>query len=204
MIRQLVVLLVLGAGASQAQSTERVGHPERKLQFELSGGVGPSDATSGEMAGRTGAGSVALRWDADGSGGLRIALWGSQNHSTYYYNIYDNSNSARRDSVVHSELQIAVVASADIGIRLWRDLLVSGSIGGGYLPYAHSDVSYGTLQNPYQYYSGHGSNFLLTGSVGVRYRWLLVEQHAMLVQGGSSGLGRGRSFYPLMVGFRFM
>lgn len=185
---------------ARAQSTSRVGQTERPLQVEASVGMGwPSDDYYGRRN-SVRSGALAVRWDQAGWGGIRATVHGIQRdrHGPI------PGSSTRTDSSTAQDRVIAFTLSTDVSWRIWHDLTIAPSVGAGYSPYAHGQQ---TTNRPVAYafenYSATETGAIWTLGLALRYRYLVVEQHAIGVIGARYAVSTGREFYPLTIGVRF-
>ena len=194
-------IAIIFAASADAQSTSNVGRVERPFRVEASGGV--DWARNGDYFGDNSlvrSAEVAVRWDKSGWGGIRGTVHGIQ-RDLHFRNPYSNSGS---DSTRRQDRVIALTLSTDLSWRVWRDLTIAPSAGAGIAPYAHGESST-SRANPYtgENYSVTESGTIWTLGLALRYRWLVVEKHAIGLLGARNAVISGREYYPLTIGARF-
>ena len=183
------------ATTAGAQSTSQVGHREPIAQYEVSVGA----AVSGNSSyccdrERTGMASVGVRWSPGDVGAIRLAVVALDRRSDYDFG--SGYTDHRRDRV------LATTTSADAFFRLRGDFGASLSAGIGFAPYVKGEET--DRSGPYApQSSSRGMGGVLTGSAGLRYRWLVIEQRAFFVHSPDDVLKTGSAFFPVSVGIRF-
>ena len=201
-IRTLAVLATLLAFApANAQSTTNVGHYERPIQADLS--LGTDFAESQNVyccnSGPFRMLSAGVRWRPVDDGGFRLGfLTASRNTEVTYYTANNQEDRAQvRERI------IAATLSADYFLRVIGDLGASVSVGVGVAPRVQGRLDR-SAQNTYPVpYNTTEAGMLYTGSVGLRYRWIFVEQHLIILSGANSAIRENREFFPVSVGVRF-
>jgi hypothetical protein len=207
MKRTLLIAAALAVSTSaHAQSTAVLGRVEKSRQYEISFGAAPTDdydARSERIA------ALGVRWDRNGTGGLRLLVHGMQRRSVMYFDSYTSSyyppSSTQTDTVRTTERTIAVTLSGEVVYRLMGDLVGSISAGAGVMPYANATRRRSTAAS--SDYLGNYSvtrvGFLATGGLMLRYRWVFVEQGAHVTFGAGNALRMGSEYFPISVGLRF-
>jgi hypothetical protein len=202
-IRTLLVAALLSVPAStDAQSTTNVGHYERPIQFDVFVGTEFADerneypcCSSGPLRML----SAGVRWRPVDDGGFRLGVLNAARttESTFF-----TSNGGKEPGYVRERL-LAFTLSADYFLRLINDFGASVSVGVAFAPYVKGRLER-SEQNGYPApYDVSERSILYTGSLGLRYRWIFVEQHLMILGGANNAIRENREFYPVSVGLRF-
>ncbi len=203
--RMAIAALGVCASGVQAQSTTRLGHVERPLRVEVSGGMNREHAYRSRSEIVTSA-AVAVRYAPSSSVGIRATVHGIRRRaeSLYYLGGID------RDSVETDDRVFALTLDTDASWRIWRDLTLSPSVGAGFTPYAHGTHSTIRIRatpdlTPLDYgnYSRSDVGVIWTLGLALRYRHLVLEKKAIGLLGAESAVEHGREYYPWTIGFRF-
>src|SRR5438270_262059 len=146
-----VVAHLLSPARSFAQSTSQLGHAERSVRVEVTGGgeLHAREAGLGythDLSVRSAA--VAVRLDRGGSGGFRLALQGYQRRGATSY-LVDSATTSHRET---NDDVVAATLSSDVVLSVRHDLTFAPSLGIGIVPFIHARES---MSPPSSYNRGH-------------------------------------------------
>ena len=201
------LIAVFAARDVRAQSTSSLGHPERPVTVEVSVGFEPGEnGYAGDNSSKNAmrGAAVALRWNEGRLGGFRLAAVALQRESgeRYLYQQRVLYESDRTNRV----LAIAVTASPVL--RVWHDLTLEPSVGGGVAPFAFVDqkTQRGDAAGsnpPDDTYANTSVAGLWTAGLALRYRSVVVSYQSYILQGSVRALAHKGDYHPLSVGWRF-
>jgi hypothetical protein len=202
--RMLLVAALAMATSAGAQSTAGLGKVEKARQYEISFGAALTDDpdTRSERIGALG-----VRWDRNGSGGIRLMVHGMQRRTIALYDSYSSFpvSHTQTDTLRTTERTVAVTLSADAVYRILGDLVGVVSAGAGVMPYAHGTRT-GASAATADYlgnYSVSKPGFIASGGLMLRYRWIFIEQGVHFTSGAGNALRAGGEYLPISVGLRF-